>query len=232
MMVFTPRDKPLSLKRHPKKRVPECISWDRARDIMEGKCFGPRDVLENIHVRFSRRELEMALQVPFFERTLIQHSGTHALFFGVSHDAHGAPLTISKMHQIFCHGGPQPWYKKEELALKVLKTGWYLVALSVIEESRKEPFSEQEKLLKPNEYRGSAVLYSYLIFMMRKVHSFQIFGNDFAWCSDITSSGYHAFAGGSDIGEPQIFQGCADDTRHSHIGLVPVVKPDVILGGD
>lgn len=232
MKSFKPGHRPLRLRKHLGKAVlvPEYIPWDSARCIMRENCFGPRDVLESIHVCFSQRELEIALQVPFSERTLSRCCDSHALFFGVSHEAAGTPLTIAKMHQIFRHDRQDfqsLWYRREGFAAKVVKTGWYLVALSVTKESRKEDFAQQERLLKPNEYRGPAVLYSYLMFMMQRVHSRQVLEHDFAWCSDLASAGYHVLAGGNGALGPQILQGCLDNAQNSHVGLVPVVRPEI-----
>lgn len=206
--------------------------WHVAKKIMRRNFLGSKVVAVDCGMPLSSAEICKATQVPFSSATLTRCALTHILFLALPHDGHGSPLTLVRLLEIASPSYASlegQWCTGEDFANSVtLPFGWYLVRANVLDDSRKLTFEEQQRLLRPNEYRGSALLYAYLMFLSSRAHRI-ILDTELAWCEDLSSSGCHVMAGGNDSRGPKVLQGWRDDTRHDHVGLAPAIKPDFLI---
>jgi len=174
------------------------LSQKRAREIMSYNFLGVEEVAEHFGIFLTKEELTKVADIPFREKTLQECKDTHILFLGVNHDKQGRLLTIVRLREIFSTEAKpiisldeKFWYEKKKFATQeTLNLRWHLIRKSVLEESRRKSFAQQEKLLKENEYRERAVVYIYGLALMFKARGERIFQNDEVWCSDICSDAF------------------------------------------
>ncbi len=202
------------------------ISQQRAREIMKENFFGAEEVAEHLGFLLNNEELSEIAKVPFSEKRLQECKDTYILFLGVDHDRTGKPLTILRLSEIFSDEFYwKDWWKKEEFATKETpKLQWYLVRKSILEESRFKTFSQQEKLLKKNEYRERAVVYAYRMLLIHKTRGESLL-EGWVMCKDLTSSNERVGIGYY-IGGLQFFHR-SDNDSGQYLVLALAIKPEI-----
>lgn len=213
------RRKPLVVKQ---------TDWDIARDIMGEDLFGIRDVAQAFG-KFWLQESQRSIlrSVPFSVDTLEKcKADGFKLFLGINQNRDGDVLTIECFRGMF----PELFGEKDNFSSckfakrTIIEPEWYLVKASIVEESRKKPYQDQEEILNKNEYREDAVLYIYLMCLVHKVRGERLFDEDFVWCADKNGEEGRVFAGFSQavININWIKEG----RGYPKLCLVPTRKPD------
>lgn len=203
-------------------------NWDIARDIMGEDFLGTKEVAQ-VFGSFWLEESQRSIlhSVPFSEDTLKKcKADGFKLFLGINQNRNGDVLTIKCFRGMF----PELFGEKDNFSFygfakrTVIEPEWYLVKGSIVEESRKKLYQDQEKILNENEYRENAVLYVYLMCLMYKVRGERLFDEDFVWCADKNGEEGRVFAGFS---QAVININWIKERRgYSKLCLVPARKPD------
>ena len=163
---------------HRNPLVVKQTNWNIARDIMGEDFLGTKEVAQAFG-NFWLQGLQKSIlhSVPFSVATLKKcKADGFKLFLGINQNRNGDVLTIKCFRGMF----PELFGEKDNFsfhgfAKRTVEPEWYLVKGSIVEESRKKPYQDQEKILNGNEYRENAVLYVYLMCLMYKVRGERLF---------------------------------------------------------
>lgn len=223
----------------------ETVRQQKAREIMGERFLGVREVAECLGVVLHDGELKQVATIPFNEETLQKCKDTHLLFLGVKWSARGRQLTINELREIFPRGGNPhfdlyaedkgSWFDLEIFARSTTpELKWYLIRTDILEESRSKEFDQQMRLLRPNEYLESAVVYVYAKILSCLARGASMFGNTFTRCDDVREerrerNHNHIAIGshGGPYGSCDIVVGYTYDGEEGYqLGIAPAVKPD------
>jgi len=208
------------------------LSQERARSIMGKSFLGVEEVGEGFGVQLSPEELEKVRDVPFSEGTLRECKDSHILFLGVERDKDGSPLTIQRLRDMFPTEGqpcfcsyPKATQPRDSYATtETPGLRWYLVARRLREESRSKPYWQQELFLRANEYRETAVVYVYMVFLMYRARRERLFREDLVWCKNVGADGAPVAAGY--FGPEGLYVSDWWLRRDLHFGMAPARGPD------
>jgi hypothetical protein len=222
----------------------ETVSQQKARQIMDERFLGIRELAEYLGVILDTEELKRVVTIPFKEETLQKYKDTNLLFLGVGWDASGLRLTLNQLRKIFPKGGEPhfdlyeedkgSWFDLEIFARSTTpELKWYLIRTEILEESRSEGFDEQMRLLRTNEYLENAVVYVYAKILFFLARGISIFNNTFTRCDDVREerrerSHNHVAIGSNGVpyGSCGITVGYTYDGEEDHkLGIAPAVIP-------
>lgn len=177
---------------------------ETAQKIMGKNFIGPKE-LEKISRFFKIAVPKSVPDVPFEESLLKRIKKEYILILGIGKNNKGESLTINRMREMFGinPGKSEPcfynqdWYLKEKFANKItLKPQWYLIKISVNQNTRAVHPDNLIKKLKNSEQFPLAILCAYTFFANYFLSKGKmLWEKDFVWCQDKDANGDRIYVG-------------------------------------
>lgn len=163
------------------------LTWGQAHQIMGPNILLPPVVEQHYKVRFTPEEAHQLMTIPFSAATLEKYRHTHMLFPGY-------PLSMADIQfrtQLNDDGDSvfdsNDWYCEGEKKFGVIERvglRWYLLRKEVVPNSCNQTFSNQERLLDPDEEIPRACELCYGIILWRLATGEYLLPEEYARCRD------------------------------------------------
>lgn len=166
-----------------------------AQQIMGHNFLGLDAVITKFGVHMTEQELLNYPEIPWSEDELNEVRDTHLLVAGY-------PLTIVEIRakaprtpKTF-YRYEDGWYNNQRFATEErVGLGWHLIRKDIVPNSTRKTWSEQQKLISPNEEVPGACDFVYAIVLYYLVTGGRLFPSVYARCSSVDSGGSHVYVG-------------------------------------
>ena len=164
----------------------------RAREIMGQNFFGIEEAIRHFGISPLKRQFTALAEIPFTEGVLKKYKDTHILVAVFPLSLIQIRSKVAEKEKLFYE---QDWYSEEKFAHKKGRLNWRLIRKTPVDNSINKNWSEQQSLLKQDEYTPTVQTMTYTIIGHYLATGERLFERIYVRCNDVSSDGVRAYIG-------------------------------------